>query len=243
MVKKVDFQISCAHWTFLLTFVQTQKKHVSRQEARRQHRETAKAKTRIRPGFDISPDEVIANIVHHMDGPTSVCFALTSPRHYNIVQDVKKAHLKALYPAFDADHLLGTGMVVKADGERPPEKFIRLLWHRLGKSCVYCQVADKDALEWDGEKWTCVRHVCRGWLDASPYRVLNEPVLEKALLRFKMDIGLSKVQSELDGIRRSVESTTGRFETDEEMMQMIMSMDAVVMGMRKLGSFWADRHD
>ena len=138
------------------------------------------------------PDEIVTNIVKFMDGPTALCFALTAPEFYGIVEEVKKEslkrtmfrrfifkgprlRLKGLLPQFENPNLLHsliTGypkdetMLVSSVGKTRHERLIRLLWQRLSNNCVYCGMAAKMACN-DG-------HLCRGFLIVDGLRALAE---------------------------------------------------------------------
>ena len=104
------------------------------------------------------PDEVISNIVRRMEDPSSVCFALTAHKHYDIVMDVKRQSLGSLCPPLRGD------FYVSVDGSAEHEQFIAQLWDWLGKRCVFCGVAEEKLMVIKEQKLVYSGHVCDGWL-------------------------------------------------------------------------------
>jgi hypothetical protein len=143
-----------------------------------------------------------------MDSLTSICFALTSHKHYGIVTDVTKIALKALCPPF-----ISEDKFVKVDGETEHECYTRQLWVSLRKRCVYCGFKEKDAGEYNEERkeWKYLRHPCRGFL-AQPLRY---PPLPSSLTGLRVDparlYGGFRLEKEKILNRRSFETTVNRF--------------------------------
>jgi hypothetical protein len=105
------------------------------------------------------PDEVTSNIVHHMDDVSSICFALTSHKNYDMVQYTKRQSLKALCPPFEGSMYVD----MNEGGESEHEQLVSQLWNWLGQRCAFCGSAGRWSVPPGRERWTVV-HVCWGWL-------------------------------------------------------------------------------
>ena len=160
------------------------------------------------------PDEVTSNIVRHMDNLTTVCFALTSRKSYDIVKSVKRGPLRGLCPAFRGD------MHVKVNGTSEHELFIRRLWKWLGRRCAYCGVAENNVKEYKEGNWKYARHVCREWLRLLELRTRHNPQWNE----------VDKFQVRLEKSRFDI-AMTG-FECEIKMME----MKSTIIGLRDLGA-------
>lgn len=153
-------------------------------------------------------------MVQHMDGPTSVCFALTSHRHYDIVADRIGPHFTIF--KFKTLRPFCMEIWVHRLGEEEHEKFIRQLWTWLGGRCVYCGIT-KELCKQDSGGASF--HVCAGWIQpcADHELAMFTTEFEKERLKASVDIlsGLTgldgycgrSVGRRIQDIRREVETS------------------------------------
>ena len=159
------------------------------------------------------PDEVISNIVRRMDDLSSVFFALTSHKNYDIVQDVKRRPLKALCPPFRGS------MYALMAGDSEHERLICQLWWWLGERCVFCWIPARYRVvqSYQGRirNISTIMHYCWGWLSQSTeaktwiqrceFLADMTEFKERLCGKYKMLHGSNASTDDKDGCQNSIE--------------------------------------